>query len=149
MTLIVDPSKSGLKKVLTDYEIEALRVVWGSPDKGCTSREVYVRVNEALEGIRTISRASIINFLNDMCDEGVLNFEEETCKGGSRRKYSPRLDEDGFKKYIAKTVFESLLRDFPDQTIAALCDSLASDSAASAKFRECMKSYSALSHTPG
>ena len=138
-TIVVDPSKSGLEKVLTDYEIEALRVVWGNSDKGFTSREVHVRVNEALEGIRTISRASIINFLNDMCDEGVLNYEEETCKGGSRRRYSPRLDEGGFKKHIAKTVFESLLRDFPDQTIVALCDSLGSYPAASAKLLECLK----------
>lgn len=142
-TIVVDPSKSGLEKVLTDYEIEALRVVWGSPDNGFTSREVHVRVNEALEGIKTISRSSIINFLNDMCDECVLNYEEETCKGGSRRKYSPRLDEDGFKRYIAKMVFESLLRDFPDQTIVAFCDSLRSDPAASAKFQECIKNYCA------
>ena len=57
-----------------------------------TSREVYQAVNRSL-GSKTISRASIINFLNDMCDEGVLKFEEETCKGGTRRKYFTGLDE--------------------------------------------------------
>jgi hypothetical protein len=59
-----------------------------------------------------------------MCDEGVLNYEEETCKGGMRRKYSPGVDEEGFKKHIAKSVFDSLMKDFPDQTIQAMKESL-------------------------
>lgn len=124
MPIVLDPTKSGFEKVLRDYQIEALKHVWESANKGVTSREVYLHVNKVLGGVKTVSRASIINFLNDMCDDGVLNYEEETCKGGMRRKYFPGLDEEGFKKYIAKTVFESLLKDFPDQTIDALCDTL-------------------------
>ncbi|MFB0558128.1 MAG: BlaI/MecI/CopY family transcriptional regulator [Candidatus Bathyarchaeia archaeon] len=123
---MLDPSKSGFEKVLRDYQIEALKMVWNSTSDGVTSREVYLHVNKALEGNKTISRASIINFLNSMCDEGVLNYEEETCKGGMRRKYFPGLDEDDFKKYIAKSVFDSLLKDFPDQTIEAIKESLGS-----------------------
>ncbi|MCW3978933.1 MAG: hypothetical protein NWF12_04230, partial [Candidatus Bathyarchaeota archaeon] len=92
MPLVLDPSKSGFEKVLRDYQIEALRMVWGSAETGATSREVYLHVNKELEGIKTVSRASIINFLNGMCDEGVLTYEEETCKGGLRRKYFPGLD---------------------------------------------------------
>jgi hypothetical protein len=34
-----------------------------------------------------VSRASILNFLNAMCDDHVLDFEEETCKCEMRRKY--------------------------------------------------------------
>ena len=119
MPLVLEPSKSGLKKVLREYQIEALRIVWNTPNPGVTSREVYQHVNKAL-GEKTVSRASIINFLNSMCDEGVLVFEEETCKGGMRRKYSPGMDEKGFKKYIAKTVLDSLMKDFPEQTVEVL-----------------------------
>ena len=122
--LVLDPSKSGFEKVLRDYQIVALKMVWGNVETGATSREVYLHVNKALEGVRTISRASIINFLNSMCDMGVLAYEEETCKGGMRRKYFPGLDEEGFKKYIAKSVFDSLLKDFPEQTKEALKESL-------------------------
>jgi hypothetical protein len=88
-----------------------------------TSREVYQAVNRSL-GDKTISRASIINFLNDMCDEGVLKYEEETCKGGTRRKYFTGLDEKGFKKHIAKVVFKSFMRDFPAQTKEAFAEVL-------------------------
>lgn len=126
MPLVLDPSKSGFEKVLRDYQIEALKMVWKNVGKPVTSREVYQHVNKAMGGDKSISRASIINFLNSMCDEGVLAYEEETCKGGMRRKYSPGLDEDGFKKYIARSVFDSLYRDFPEQTIDALKESLGS-----------------------
>jgi len=124
LPLVVDPSKNGFEKVLRDYQIEALKMVWNNGETGVTSREVYQYVNKALKGVKTISRASIINFLNSMCDEKVLNYVEETCKGGIRRKYSTGLDEDEFKKYIAKTVVESLLKDFPDETMAALKETL-------------------------
>jgi len=124
LPLVVDPSKNGFEKVLRDYQIEALKMVWSNGETGVTSREVYQYVNKALIGVKTISRASIINFLNSMCDEKVLNYVEETCKGGMRRKYSTGLDEDEFKKYIAKTVVESLLKDFPDETMDALKETL-------------------------
>jgi hypothetical protein len=121
--LIIDPSKTGLEKVLRDYQIEALKLIWGNTGEGLTSREVYEDVNKNLGG-KSVSRASIINFLNAMCDERVLDFEEETCKGGMRRKYSKGMDENGFKRYVASTVLDSLIRDFPDQTVEAIKGSL-------------------------
>ena len=123
MTIVIDPSREGLEKVLRDYQIEALRIIWNSDNKGMTSREVYQAVNRSL-GNKTISRASIINFLNDMCDEGVLKYEEETCKGGTRRKYFTGLDETGFKKHVAKVVLSSLMKDFPAQTREVIREAL-------------------------
>lgn len=119
MTLIFDPTGTGLGKVLRDYQEEALRFVWESGE-GVSSRQVWAQVNEVLTGGRTISRASIINFLNDMVDEGVLNYAETTGKGGIRRIYSPRLDEGSFKRHIVKTLVDSLLRDFPEETRAVI-----------------------------
>jgi len=124
--LVIDPAKNGFEKVLRDYQIEALKLVWANTGDGLTSRKVYDEVNVAL-GSKSVSRASIINFLNAMCDEGVLDFEEETCKGGMRRKYSTGLDESGFKKYIAEVVLKSLVVDFPQETLDAIRDSLSKD----------------------
>lgn len=119
MTLKFDPAGKGLAKVLRDYQIEALRFVWKEEgETGVNSREVWQHANKSGK----ISRASIINFLNAMVDEGVLNYEEQTCKGGSRRVYTPRLDEGGFKKHIAETVISSLIRDFPEETNEELKD---------------------------
>jgi len=120
MTLTFDPAGTGLAKVLRDYQIEALKLVWTNGEVGVNSREAWQHANKALKGTRTISRASIINFLNAMVDEGVLSYKEETGKGGYRRIYSPKLDENGFQKYIAETVISSLIRDFPEETKGAL-----------------------------
>ncbi|MGD2200215.1 MAG: BlaI/MecI/CopY family transcriptional regulator [Candidatus Bathyarchaeota archaeon] len=114
MTLIFNPSNIGLAKVFRDYQEEALKYVW-TKKGGAISREVWSNVNENLGG-KSISRASIINFLNAMVDEGVLDYTEETGKGGYHRVYKPRLDESEFKKYLAETVVSSLMKDFPEET---------------------------------
>ena len=124
MPLMIDPTKTGFEKVLRIYQIEAMKHVWKNAEEGATSRQVYNHVNGALDGGKKISRASIINFLNSMCDEDILNYTEETCKGGTRRKYTPALDEEGFQRYIVRSVFDSLMKDFPKQTLEALRESL-------------------------
>ena len=115
MDLMFDPKADGLSKVLRDYQEEALRFVWSS-EQGVNSRLVWLHVNEAFGGEKTVSRASIINFLNGMVDERVLDYEERSGKGGYHRVYLPKLDESGFKKAMAKSVISSLMRDFPEET---------------------------------
>jgi hypothetical protein len=116
MTRIFNPQNKGLAKIFKDYEREALSFVWKSEGKGLTSRMVYIQVNERLEGGKSISRVSIINFLNAMVDEGVLGYVEETGKGGYHRVYSAKLDETGFKRELAGLVISSLMKDFPEET---------------------------------
>jgi predicted transcriptional regulator len=119
LTLIFNPEKDGLYKIFRDYQVEAMRVVWERGDDGAISREVWSDVNEK-QGSRKISRASIINFLNAMVDEGILDYEEETGKGGYHRVYKPKLNEKEFKGYLADKMISSLYRDFPAQTREAL-----------------------------
>ena len=115
-----DVSEEELRAVLKDYQEAALRYLWRSPDVGRSSKEVYEAVNESLRGVGTISRTSIIIFLNAMVDEGVLGFHEITGKGGHRRIYRSELDEAGFKAFIAGSLLKSLMRDFPEETKKAL-----------------------------
>ncbi|MBN1683772.1 hypothetical protein JW865_09505 [Candidatus Bathyarchaeota archaeon] len=119
MTLTIDTAGQGLAMVLKDYQEEALRFIWENKGVGASSREVWNQVNKVLKN-KTISRASIINFLNAMVDEGVLNYHEITGKGGHRRIYSTKLDEAGFKQYVAELVLGNLMRDFPEETKDAL-----------------------------
>jgi len=119
-TFIFDPSKEGLSKVLKDYEELALRYIWYECEDGAVSREVLTYVNKELKKLdikRTVSRASVINFLNYMVDGDILTYTDETCKGGHRRRYWTNMDEDGFITYIAKTVIDSLVHDFPEATM--------------------------------
>jgi predicted transcriptional regulator len=120
VTLTIDTSGKGLAMVLKDYQEVALRYLWRLDGEGASSRDVWMQVNEDLKGMKTISRASIINFLNSMVDEGALNYTETTGKGGHRRIYSSKFDEAEFKQYVAKVVLNNLMRDFPEETKKAL-----------------------------
>ena len=120
LALTIDTSNEGLAMVLKDYQEVALYYLWRLDGEGASSRDVWMQVNEDLQGKRTISRASIINFLNSMVDEGVLNYTETTGKGGHRRIYSAKYNEAEFKEYVAKVVLKNLLRDFPEETRRAL-----------------------------
>jgi hypothetical protein len=91
-----DTAESGLRAVLKDYQEIALRVIWASPE-GLGSRAVWDRVNAGLKG-KTISRASIINFLEAMREMGVLKGEERAGKGGYRWIYSTSMNEAEFKQ---------------------------------------------------
>jgi hypothetical protein len=113
-----DTSRTGLNTVLKDWQQQATQVVWSSPE-GANSRTVHVKVNQMLKG-ETISRASIINFLEAMREMGVLKGEERTGKGGHHWVYYPAMNEAGFKRFIASTLLESLMRDFPSETRVVL-----------------------------
>jgi len=113
-----DTAESGLRAVLKDYQELALRAIWATPE-GLGSKAVTDRVNAELKP-NTISRASIINFLETMREAGVLKGVERTGKGGYHWIYSPSMNEAEFKQYIARTILESLLRDFPEETAEAV-----------------------------
>ena len=119
MPLKIDLGKTKFGAVLKPYQILAMKDLWANPE-GRSSRDVYDAVNEAMEGTGSISRASIINTLNALVDDGVLGYHEITGKGGHRRIYKPNYDEEGFKHFIAEIVLRKLLHDFPEETRAAL-----------------------------
>ena len=125
MTLIFNPENDGLSKIFRDYHEEAVKFIWEVGETGAISREVWAKVNERLVG-KTISRASIINFLNAMVDEGVLDFDERTGKGGYHRVYRPKLDETSFRRYVAQVMVSSLMRDYPQETREVITSAISS-----------------------
>ena len=105
MDLVLDLSEKGFEMFFKPYQIASLDLLWNS-DEQLSSRMVWERVNETLPG--TISRASIINFLNASVDNGLLDYVETTGKGGYRRLYTSRLSKPETSKYLSKIVHERL-----------------------------------------
>ncbi len=112
-----DLSEKGLRAILRDYQEEALRVLWESKVP-LTTKEVWEKVNARRS--EPISRASIIFFLEDMMNAGVLKGDDRTGKGGHYYAYSPCMDEAEFKRFIALEVLGSLMKQFPEETESAL-----------------------------
>ena len=114
--LIFNPSENGLRKTLREYQELALRYLWNVGEEGAGSGPVWRAVNVELQKHGgSISRAAIIFFLNNLVDQGVLNYHEESGKGGMHKVYMPAMDEEVYKKFVVKTILESALRDFPEE----------------------------------
>ena len=80
------------------------------------SGETWKHVNEMLGESKTISRASVIFHLNRIVDQSVLGYRDATGKGVHHRIYVTKMDENGYRKYLLKTVIESMKKDFPEET---------------------------------
>ena len=117
-----DPSQDGLRKTLKEYEELTLRHIWEIGEEGASSGLVWKVVNEKLKPGGSISRASVIFAMNRFVNQGVLGFRDGTGKGGHHKIYYPLMDEKGYKKYVLKTIIESMMSDFPEETQEALIE---------------------------
>jgi hypothetical protein len=57
MSFQFDPNGEGFQKVLKDYQVETLKLVWSKAEEGVISREAWQHVNEAFKGEKTVSQA--------------------------------------------------------------------------------------------
>jgi len=113
----MDLSKNGYEMFFKPYQVLALRYLW-TVESGAKSLEVWNHVKAQPGGF--ISRASIINSLNAMVDNGILDYEERTGKGGHHRLYRHRYSEEGLKEYLASSFIEKLMKEFPEETRKAI-----------------------------
>ena len=105
MNLTLDLTETGLEMFFKPYQIESLELLWNTEETQ-SSKQVWEKVNEKLAG--TISRASIINFLNASVENGLLDYVEITGKGGYRRLYTPKLNKKEAAKYLSEEVQKRL-----------------------------------------
>jgi predicted transcriptional regulator len=105
MDLVMDLTKTGLDMFFKPYQVTALNILWSSRNPQ-NSRQVWEQANKQLPG--TISRASIINFLNASVENGLLNYVETTGKGGYRRLYSSKLTKPETSIFLTEKVREKL-----------------------------------------
>jgi hypothetical protein len=111
MGIVFDTGEDGFRTVVKEYQEMALRFVWSSGERGVSTKEAWLHVNKELGGSESISRASIINFLNAMVDEGALSYIEITGKGGHRRIYSPPPGRGGIQALRDEECHSQAFRD--------------------------------------
>ena len=115
--------ENGLETVWKEYQVVVMQYLWAleEDEEGAGSGKCWEHTNLVLkESEKSISRASIIFFLNDMVDEGVLKYFERTGKGGHHRVYSPAFDEAGFKEFLAGKIISRLFEVWPEATREAI-----------------------------
>ena len=65
---------------------------------------------------RPISRASVINFLNDMVDNDLLDFSLKTGKGGHHRVYKMIFTREEFAHEIIEKFIRKIIEVFPEES---------------------------------
>jgi len=120
MSFKIELSERGFRMFFKEYKELSLRTLWSDPEHMFSSEEVYRIVNEKLPDGATISRASIINFLQNMAEKGLLEREFATGKGGTHGIYQCRYDEAGLKKHLTWAVLDRLVEEFPGEAGEAI-----------------------------
>jgi hypothetical protein len=109
-----DTNEEGLLTLFKPYQAVLLEYLWELNEKervGQNSGQAYKFLQDKPE---KKSRASVIFFLNDMVEEGVLEYEEKTGKGGHHRVYYPKMDRDEFADYVVGQITSKLKEVFPN-----------------------------------
>ena len=75
---------------------------------GIISRDAHLYLHDTGDDELKMSRASVIFFLDDMVEEGVLEYETETGKGGHHRVYFPAMKPKQFESYVTKAINDKL-----------------------------------------
>lgn len=112
-----DIKQKGLQTLFKPYQVLLLEHLWNLNKKsrsGISSAQAYSFLQEKPE---KKSRTSIIFFFNDMVDEGILEYEEKTGKGGVHRIYYPTMNREEFALYIKDLLNNKLKETFPETNI--------------------------------
>jgi hypothetical protein len=112
--MIFNTSGEGLHTLFKPYQAEIIERIWELNDGG----RVGVTSGHAHRFLHghpdSKSRAAVIFFLDDMVEDGILEYEEETGKGGYHRVYYPKMDREQFAQHVVKTITEKLGEVFPE-----------------------------------
>lgn len=120
----LNTDKKGLAAIYKEWQIPLIeKLLDGQP---MTSRTAYKFLEE--RNIRTsgkgtksrdsstsVSRASVINFLNDMVDQDLLNYDVKSGKGGYHRIYQLILTREVFAHEIIGVFVDKLAEAFPKE----------------------------------
>ena len=79
----------GLGMFLLPYQMDALEYLYAVGE--ANSRQTYCHVNR-VDAPDPKSRASVINYLQGMAEEGLISYRDATGKGGHHRVYMPSLE---------------------------------------------------------
>ena len=108
-----DTEKDGLQTLFKPYQVLLIEHIWDlnkAGRVGINSGQAHRFLQDTPE---KMSRATVILFLNDMVDEGVLEYEERSGKGGYHRVYYPKMDREGFAVYVTELINSKLKGVFP------------------------------------
>lgn len=106
----IDTRKENMLAIMKPYQYGLISMIVNARTEK-TTRELHIALKE--EGY-IISRASVINYCQLLASNGVVSFEERSCKGGMKRVYSKLMTWESILEFIHMQVLEKMTGAFPD-----------------------------------
>lgn len=88
----VSPLMQDAQRKRCKYSKLALQHIWTSKYKGTTAKELWGYLKESLPPESSVSKASVIDFLNTMKGNGLIHFTERSCHNSYQRTYYPNAN---------------------------------------------------------
>ena len=109
----IDTTKTGVEAIMKPYQYGIITHILDR-EEGITSGEMHAHLE--FMGY-SISRASVINYVQLLAKEGIITQEKQTGKGGYRGVYSAKLNFKQILTGIVESVMDKVLEAFPDTDI--------------------------------
>jgi len=107
----IDTTKTGLEMIFPDYGARIIYILINSKGE-LTNREAHEQVNDFfVSQDKTISRATIINFMNKSVDHGFLTERKVTCKGGWKSIYKAAVNRIGLWEIVLDLIAQNIKDD--------------------------------------
>ena len=107
----IDVNETGLEMLFKPWQIPIVELLMGDRytiANPLRSREAWIYANDQLPEGKTISRASVIFFLQDLAEAGWLNVGKRTGKGGHHEVYHKAAPFDQFLDSLSFEIADKL-----------------------------------------
>jgi hypothetical protein len=102
-----------------------LKYIWSKEDQGVTAKEVYDYMSKE---DKSLSKAAILGFLDELCIMDVLRVTSESCRGGIRKRYFQTKSREKFIERFVEDSIEEMKIKFPQETLQSLSNIIQRDS---------------------
>ncbi len=97
---------------LSPLEQRVLDVLW--PSDGLVAKDVF----KLLGPKSGVAHASVAVILDRLHKKGLVDRKPETCRGGTRYRYSPKTKKDQFEQNVIESTIDSLIARFGSSAVS-------------------------------
>ncbi len=115
----LDTDKNGLPAIFKAWQVPLIEELFKRNPMISRQAHIFLKERDIVTGGTgskvSVSRASVINFLNYLVDQELLNYTMETGKGGYHRIYTMTLTREAFNHRIIDLFLDTLRTAFPTE----------------------------------
>ncbi len=118
-------NRDSLSAIFKDWQVKALACIPNDHGEPVGTKYVWEQTNNHLQkesdnAVQSISRASVINFLEKLHEMDLIVGVLCTGKGGKRYNYKYHSNRDLFNEQVSAKLIGSLVEEYPDVNIMML-----------------------------